>query len=281
LGLYDSSVNFFLTSFSFVNFISPPSLDFEVALSGVKTVFCTIPHVQGWNDVFPAFIKVCKKKKVEHFVKVSFLRPTHEWKGVSTAARQYRESVPFVNFHGTCDDLLEASKHDSRISYTILAASHLMSTPLIMQGNLLRVDHKFITASYGMGVDYVSPNDVADAAVVVILNQKPHRNKVYNLTGPGPITDAQVAKLLTKHYGTEIEHVELGYHAYKEDARKRGLPEWQIKDAAAFERMKASGIDELSASYTKDVETITGTKPETFDHYLTNKGCMRPGMTFP
>jgi len=127
----------------------------------------------------------------------------------------------------------------------------------------------------------VSPNDVADAAVVVILNNKPHRNTVYNLTGPGPITDETVAKLLTQHYGTTIEYVELGYHAYKENARKRGLPEWQVKDAAAFERMKASGIDEVSASYTKDVEKITGMKPETFADYLNNKSCMRPGMTFP
>jgi uncharacterized protein YbjT (DUF2867 family) len=255
--------------------------DYETALKGVKTVFCSLPHVEGWSDVFPAFIKVCKQKKVEHFVKISFLRPTHDWKGVSTAARQYRESVPFVSFHGVCDDLLEASKNDSRISYTILCCSHLMSTPLIMQGKLLREDHKFVTASYGMGVNYVSPNDVADAAVVCILNNKAHRNKVYNLTGPGPITDQAVAKLLTKHYGTNVEHVEMGYHAYKEDARKRGLPEWQVKDAAAFERMKASGIDELSQSYTKDIEKITGMKPESFADYLNNKSCMRPGMTFP
>jgi uncharacterized protein YbjT (DUF2867 family) len=255
--------------------------DFDAALNGVKTVFCTVPHVQGWNDVFPAFIAACKKKKVEHFVKVSFLRPTHDWKGVSTAAKQYRDSVPFVAFHGTCDDLLEASKNDSRISYTILACSHMTSSPLIMQGQYLREQHKFVSASYGMGVDYVSPNDVADAAVVCLLNNKPHRNKVYNLTGPGPITDNEVAKLLTKFYGTEIQHIELGYHAYKEDVRKRGLPEWEVKDAAAMERMKASGVDEMGSAYTNDVEKLTGRKPESFEDYLKNKSCMRPGMTFP
>jgi len=151
---------------------------------------------------------------------------------------------------------------------------------------LLYIDfsHSKSTLLYNQLINYsmqVSPNDVADAAVVVILNNKPHRNTVYNLTGPGPITDETVAKLLTQHYGTTIEHVELGYHAYKENARKRGLPEWQVKDAAAFERMKASGIDEVSASYTKDVEKITGMKPETFADYLNNKSCMRPGMTFP
>ena len=33
-------------------------------------------------------------KKVEHFVKISFLRPTHAFKGVAEIARQYRDNVP-------------------------------------------------------------------------------------------------------------------------------------------------------------------------------------------
>ena len=51
----------------------------------------------------------------------------------------------------------------------------------------------------------VSPNDVADAAVVVLLNQKPYRNKVFNLTGPGPIKDSEIVAALSKRYGMEIE----------------------------------------------------------------------------
>jgi uncharacterized protein YbjT (DUF2867 family) len=255
--------------------------DFAPALEGVKTVFCTLPHIQGWADVFPTFLKICKQKKIEHFVKISFLRPTHAFKGVAEIARMYRENVPFVSFHGMCDDILEHAKSDSRISYTILCTSHLMPTPLLTQGKLLRDEHKYITASYGMGVNYVSPNDVADAAVVVLLNQKPHRNKVYNLTGPGPTKDSEVAQLLSQHYGTPIQHVELGYHDYSANVRRRGLPDWQVKDAASMERMKAHGLDENKASYTEDLFKITGKQPETFADYLQHKGAMRPGLTFP
>jgi|UniRef100_A0A8J9SAC1 NAD(P)H dehydrogenase (quinone) len=247
---------------------------FENALSGAKTVFCTIPHMDHWSDVFPTFLKKSKEKKVEHFIKVSFLR-----KGA--AAERYRSNVQFAEFHGTCDDILEHAKSDSRISYTILCASHLMSTPLIHQGKMLREDHKFITASYGMGVNYVSPNDIADAAVVVLMDRKTHRNKVYNLSGPGPITDRQVSRLLTEFYGTDIQHIEMGYHDYKKDVKARGLPDWLVRDSAEFEKMKASGVDELSSSYSPDLEKIIGKKPETFKDYLQNKSCMRPGATFP
>jgi len=256
--------------------------NYSVALDDVKTVFCTLPHIEGWADMFPTFLKICKQKKtVEHFVKISFLRPTHAFKGVAEIARMYRENVPFVSFHGTCDDILQQAKSDSRISYTIICTSHLMATPLLAQGKLLREEHKFITASYGMGVNYCSPNDVADAAVVVLLNQKPHRNQVYNITGPGPTKDSEIAELLTKKYGTPIEHIQLGYHDYAKDIKKRGLPKWQVRDSASMERMKAHGLDEHKSSYTEDLFKITGREPETFEGYLDNKTCMRPGLQFP
>ena len=124
---------------------------FPEALTEVNSVFCTIPHMQGWQEVFPAFLSIAKKLKVEHFVKVSFFQ--------SDKTNGAYQNVPFVNFHSTCDDILKLATSDSRISYTILHTTHLMSTPLIHQGPSMRTEKKFVTASYGMGVNYVSPND--------------------------------------------------------------------------------------------------------------------------
>lgn len=247
---------------------------FKENLKGVKTVFCTIPHMQNWSDVFPAFLNNCKAAKVEHFVKMSFFK-------AGDVSNPYRQNVPFVRFHGSCDDILEQAVNDSRISYTILCASHMMATPLLTQGKTLKDEHKFITASYGMGVNYISPNDVADAAMVTLLDRKNHKNKIYNLSGPYPITDRAVAKLLSEFYEAEIEHIALGYHDFEKDVKQRGLPDWLVKDSAALEKMKASGIDELPSSYTKDLEKLIGRKPETFREYIGNKSVMRPGLKFP
>mmetsp|Transcript_279 Transcript_279/g.681 ORF Transcript_279/g.681 Transcript_279/m.681 type:complete len:360 (-) Transcript_279:462-1541(-) len=241
----------------------------EEALAGVKTVFCSLPHMDTAIDTFSSFIQKCKAHKVEHFVKISFLHN-----------ERYRTEVPFCKFQFQCDDLLEQAPKSSRISYTILASSHLMTTPLLTQGEGLTKDHKYVTASYGMGVDYVSPNDVADAAMVVLLHLKSHRNKVYNLTNIEPVTDRNVAKQLSKVYGTEIEHVELGYHDYVERLAARNIPSWMSKDAAAFEKMKASGIDEDGHNYYSDLANLIGRKPETFTQYLTNEKSQRPGKKF-
>jgi nucleoside-diphosphate-sugar epimerase len=256
-----------------INFDWKDESTYKDALKGCQTVFCTIPHVDDWQSVFPAFLNACKDKKVEHFVKISFLR--------NRAGFEYCKSVDFVKFHSSCDDFVENAPKSSRISYTILCTSHIMATPLLHQGQALKDEHKYVTASYGMGVNYVSPNDVADAAVVVLLNQKPYRNTVYNLTGPGPIYDSDVAKLLSKAYNTEIKHIELGYNDYKKNIKSLGLPDWLVKDSGEMEKMKASGVDEFSTSYTNDIEKIIGKKPETFAEYLDNKNSQRPGRTFP
>ena len=77
---------------------------YAAALKDVKTVFCSLPHIQDWSDAFPAFLRECKAKKVEHFVKVSFLRSTHSFKGVAHIAKQYRDNVPVRTMDGptTC-----------------------------------------------------------------------------------------------------------------------------------------------------------------------------------
>ena len=55
---------------------------------------------------------------------------------------------------------------------TVLFASHLMSNVLVYQGATVKEEQKFYGASGGKGVNYVSPNDVAYAAVVAILGEK-------------------------------------------------------------------------------------------------------------
>lgn len=43
-----------------VDFDWTDETSFPAVLQGVKTVFCTLPHMEGWADVFPSFLKVAK-----------------------------------------------------------------------------------------------------------------------------------------------------------------------------------------------------------------------------
>jgi hypothetical protein len=142
-----------------------------------------------------------------------------------------------------------------------------MSTPLLHQGDLLRKQHNFITPSYGIGVHYVIPNDVADVAMVVLLDRKNHRNTIYQITEVGPTIDAGVAKLLTEHYGTDIEHIEFGHQntrttSWNEDF----LTGWSET------RQPLASTSLLRRTLTT-LEKLTGKKPETFNDYLGHKKC--------
>lgn len=110
-----------------VNFDWKDETTYAAALDGVKTVFCTITHLPDWGDIFTNFLQTCKVKKIEHFVKISFFK-------TEQVENPYRKNVPFVRFHGGCDDILQQAPFDSRISYTILGTTHLMPSPLLSQG---------------------------------------------------------------------------------------------------------------------------------------------------
>ena len=111
--------------------------------------------------------------------------------------------------------------------------------------------------------------------MVVLFSRKKHRNTVYKITRSGPTIDADVAKLLAMHYGTDIEHIELGYDDYKNDVVEPGPPDWLVRDSAACV------LDKLALSYTDSFHKLAGKMPGTFKDYLTYKECMRPGLKFP
>lgn len=164
------------------------------------------------------------------------------------------------------------------MTYTILGASHRMSTPLIHQGPTFREEDektdKYVSASYAMGVNFISPNDIAKAAIVTLINRKQHRNKTYQLSGPGPVKDRDVSKHLSKFYNKKIHHAPRGYNEIIEEFQERGFQKWLVKDLAEIEKVKASGVEEKASAYPKDFELLAGRKAETFDAYLANKDSM-------
>ena len=85
----------------------------------------------------------------------------------------------------------------------------------------------------------------------------------YTLTGAAPITDEEVAKLLSIHLETPITYTEKPLTSF-------------TKDSAALERIKASGLEEDNKFIVGDFERLSGRKPETFDDYLMNIDTMTP-----
>lgn len=237
------------------------------ALVGVKSVICTAPYVANWELRFPAFLKACKEAGVQHIVKLSFYH--------ARASEDVFADVPLVRAHGDCDEMLMKSG----IPYTILSATHFMSNPFVFQSASLRSDLKpapLFGASGNKGVNYVSPNDVAEISVSTLLDPKAHTNKEYSVTGPEAIKDQEVASLLSKYLNKPIMYAEQPLHTFEDQEKRAGDPEWLIKDLVALEKIKASGAEEDASFVSKDFEAIVGHKGETFQDYLKNTQTMTP-----
>lgn len=237
---------------------------YDQALDGVKTVFCVTPYIENWHIHFPAFLTACEKTKIEHFVKISFIHCNDELM-----------KVPLVKNHFQCDRHLI----ESGIRYTIIAASHLMSNPLVCQGKEIMSENKpacFYGASAGHGVNYVSPNDVAEMAYRVLLNPEAHANKEYTVTGRGPMTDQTMADILSKHFSKPVMYVDQPPRVFEDSERYSGDPAWMVKDLVMLEKVKASGIEEDESFVSHDMEKLCGRKPEMFEQYLRAKNFMTP-----
>lgn len=258
---------------------------FKNALKDVKSVLITIPYTEDWHLHFNAFLEACKYADVKHIIKISFYH-----------AREKNDAfheVPFVRRHGACDgQLIHMVRPDPpltaitgsdgvatgldvyvrpNMSYTILFASHYMSDPFIFQGKELQSNNKPCTlygASGNRGVNYVSPNDVAEVAVRVLLCPREHYDKMYTLTGPCAITDQEVASLLSKYLRKPIMYVDQPLHTFSTELKMSGDPKFMVDDLVALERVKATGTEEDHNFISSDFEKICDHPPENYEDYL-------------
>jgi NAD(P)H dehydrogenase (quinone) len=267
---------------------------YEKALKGVKSVLLTMPYEQNWYKHFPAFLEACKKAHVKHLVKLSFYHADH-----ARVPGDAFEKVPLVRHHADCDEMLiKTVKPDVEInpllggdmdvaidfshpnmSYTILYATHFMSHPFTFQGKELHNSENVSTlygASMNRGVNYVSPNDVAEVAVRVLLEPCAHYDKKYTLTGPEPITDLEISDLLSKYLKKPVVYVDQPIEEFSTEIKLGGYPQWMVADLVAMEKIKASGTEESIAFLSGDIETICGHPPESFEDYLRMTDMMTP-----
>ena len=235
---------------------------FDEVVKDVNTVFCvppdTVAERQHMTGKFAVFLKSAKKAGVKHFVKLSSYHaltkpedPEVDFEHTDRHGDPYQR-LQLVKDMGTMDEML---LHCPTLDYTILFASHLASDPLRFQGKLLSEEHKFLGASDGKGVNYVSPNDVAEMAVRIMLKPKEHYRTGYTITGPTAITDNEVAELLTKKYGMPIAYENAPINKFS-------------KDHADLELIKSTGWEERTSFLSKDFEKVVGHPGQGVKEYL-------------
>lgn len=174
--------------------------------------------------------------------------------------------IPFAPDHLETERAIEATGVD----YTILRVSWYAENLLRSVPGALSSGQWFTSAGEGR-INYVPRDDVARAAAKALATRSGVREHL-DITGPEPLTIAEIAAIAGKVTGRQIEVIQVSDDAIAEGARSAGVPEPFIPLVVATEaNIRAGNFDVASDA----VERLTGSPALSVEQYLTaNKAAL-------
>jgi uncharacterized protein YbjT (DUF2867 family) len=212
------------------------------AMDGVERIFLLSSPDPGAPVLQENVVASAKRNGVNYLVKMSAV-------GASTDSPSR-----FLRIHGEMD----ASLAKSGITCTYLRPHSFMQNTL-----------GFAPAIAGQGVFYTPPSaaipvvDVRDIAAVAcaVLRENGHEGHTYTITGPEPLTYAQMGEKIGAAIGKPVRHVEVPPDAARAGMLEAGMPEWIV--GGLLELYAHLGGEKVS----RVTEQIAGKSPITFDEF--------------
>ncbi|MET9343351.1 NAD(P)H-binding protein [Nonomuraea sp. NPDC003804] len=166
--------------------------------------------------------------------------------GAGTRPQVYRHAVTF-----------EEAVRASGLEWTILRPTGFDSNALAW-AEPIRAERTAAAPFSDVGLPTIDPADIADVAAVV-LRESGHAGRVYELTGPEPVTPRERASAIAAALGAKVRFVE----QTREQARAQML---QFMPEAVVEGTLAILGDPAEAErrVSPDVERVLGRAPRTF-----------------
>lgn len=110
----------------------------------------------------------------------------------------------------------------------------------------------------------IHPRDIALAAETVILDSG-RWGATYELTGPHAVTMPEVAALLTRRLGRQIDYVPVSEADMRAAMVQRGVPDYYVEIAIIIDQSTEAGQQER---VRPELEELTGTAARTADQLV-------------
>jgi len=209
---------------------------------------------------------------VSTVVLVSPAMPAQELNVVASAARAGVEHVVKATSKALADSPIARRRWQAEIEAG-LAASGLPHTLLrsnaYMQNVLALAPAIANTSSFGSSAGrgrsgLVDARDVAAVAAEIATAPAAHAGQAYWLTGPGLISNYDVAAVLSKLLGRTITYRELTFEENKEAMIRAGVPEQTAEMNAQAFSLTASGDAEW---VTQDIPSLLGRPARSLEQF--------------
>lgn len=220
------------------------------ALAGVRTLLMvSASETPDRVAQHTAFVDAAVDAGVEHLVYISFYGAAAD--STFTLARDHHATEDHIRGSGLAFTFLRDNLYADFLP-ALVGADGVIRGP----------------AGQGQ-VAAVAQDDIADAAVAVLLAPATHVGATYSLTGPQSLTLDEVAVILTAEQGRSVRYrPETVAEAYA-SRTSYGAPDWQVQAWVSTYTAIAAG--EL-ATVTDDVPLLTGRPGTTLVELLRRNG---------
>jgi uncharacterized protein YbjT (DUF2867 family) len=172
-------------------------------------------------------------------------------------------ALPAYRWHGE----IEAHLRRTAVPAVLLRPAFFMTNLLMVAGGVAQTGALHAPTA-GRRVAMVDIRDVAAAAAGTLLDDG-HTGHTYDLTGPSPITFAEVAAALTNATGHDVRSVDLTEEQARPLFEAAGLPAWLAAHlAGVFGVIRGGGFERT----TDHVRAITGQAPRDIDSFARDFG---------
>jgi uncharacterized protein YbjT (DUF2867 family) len=216
--------------------------DLAPALDGVRAVFSLS---EGLNIAAHGqrLITAAQQAGVERIVKLSVRNVAHG------------ATDPITTLHRAGEEAIR----DSGIGWTFLRPTAFMSNALNWTGMI--AGDQVVYAPFAVGrAAVVDPADIA-AVAAACLTQDGHDHRIYELTGPDPLSPADQVAILSKVLDRDLRYAEADPADSVAQMVSYGMPE---DLASAIIEQFRSTLEPWSPEPTSDVTTVTKRRARTF-----------------
>jgi uncharacterized protein YbjT (DUF2867 family) len=114
-------------------------------------------------------------------------------------------------------------------------------------------------------ISQIDVRDVAAAAAAVLIDPAGHAGQTYELTGPAPLSYADIAEVFSRVVGRTVRYVDVPVEQARAAMVGDGMPAWLVDallDLSAFYRTGAASV------VTGDVQRLTGREPRSIEDFV-------------
>jgi NAD(P)H dehydrogenase (quinone) len=226
---------------------------------GERLLLISTPDLERRTVQHRAAIEAARIAGVRHVSYTSYVNPVEENPAVVTPS--HRDTEKALRESGLA---WTALRNGLYAEYQVPAGAQA-----IVSGRLFHNNGDGKTA-------YVSREDCA-AAAAAVLSTAGHEGEAYDITGPRPLGQEDVAALLSELSGRPVEAVAVDDEEFVQGLTAAGMPEPAARDVASFGRAIREGfVGDASGA----VESLTGHPPRSLrEVFEAHRGELRQGVS--